>query len=50
MLDADVKLYSAGNGIDRTFFSSGAVAETKLNEVNWDSYAFTFGARYHFGP
>ena len=30
-------------GTDRVFFSDGTMSETPLNEVNWESYALTFG-------
>lgn len=30
-------------GIDRVFFSNGTVVETRLNEVNWDSYSLMIG-------
>ncbi len=33
--------WSTDHGIDRTFFASGATSETRLNEVNWKSTAFT---------
>jgi len=35
-------------GIDRTFFSSGAVGDTRLNEVNWISDAITIGLKYAY--
>ncbi|GEM_PF-990201 len=47
-LNADIKVWNAGPGIDRTFASSGATAETRLNEVEWLSYAVTGGLTYHF--
>lgn len=44
----DVKRFKTGEGTDRTFFSNGTTAETKLNEVNWKSYAMMMGLRYRF--
>ncbi|MEK6791658.1 MAG: TonB-dependent receptor [Deltaproteobacteria bacterium] len=30
-------------GIDRTYFSNGVIADTRLNEANWTSYEFLAG-------
>jgi len=38
--------WHASSGTDRTFFSSGAVGDTRLNEANWTSDAFTVGVKY----
>jgi len=46
--NAEIKDYETFPGIDRTFFASGAVIDTQLNEVKWDVYAFMFGATYEF--
>lgn len=35
-------------GQDRTFFSSGVVTDTRLNEVNWESVSLSLGARCRF--
>lgn len=40
--------WSAKDGTDRTFFTSGATATTKFNEVNWDSYSYRAGVTYRF--
>jgi len=40
--------WRAEDGIDRTFFSNGTIIETRLNEVDWNSVAFTLGAAYDF--
>ena len=42
----DYQEWSADHGTDRTFFSDGSVEETRLNEVNWKSYAITVGLSY----
>lgn len=47
-LNADIQDWETGKGIDRTFFSSGTISETQLNEVNWDSYAIMLGAACRF--
>lgn len=48
-LSADYQRWKAHNkGIDTTFFSGGYVGETKLNEVNWNSYGFNLGVEYNF--
>jgi len=47
-LNVDVKNWSAGAGIDRTFSSTGTISETRFNEVNWISYAVMGGITYHF--
>jgi hypothetical protein len=36
-------------GLDRLYYANGSVAETRLNEVNWDSYALMLGVVYRFG-
>jgi hypothetical protein len=40
--------WQTGSGVDRTFFSDGTSAETRLNEVNWKSYAIMCGIAYRF--
>ena len=44
----DYQSWSTDHGIDRVFFASGTTAETRLNEVNWESYAAMIGLAYHF--
>lgn len=44
----DLRSWQARGGTDRTFFSDGTTADTRLNEVNWSSYAFTAGVKYGF--
>jgi hypothetical protein len=41
--------WSTDPGHDRLDYANGSVAETRLNEVNWDSYAFMLGVVYRFG-
>jgi len=42
----DYQDWSTDHGTDRTFFSDGSVEETRLNEVNWKSYAIMVGLSY----
>jgi hypothetical protein len=41
--------WSTEPGLDRLYYAGGSVAETRLNEVDWDSYAFMLGMVYRFG-
>jgi len=41
--------WSADPGLDRLYYANGSIAETRLNEVNWDSYALMLGLVYRFG-
>lgn len=41
--------WSTDPGLDRLYYANGSVAETRLNEVNWDSYALMLGLVYRFG-
>ncbi|MCK4502274.1 MAG: hypothetical protein KAU22_04510, partial [Desulfuromonadales bacterium] len=36
------------NGIDRIFMADGTVGKSRLNQVNWESYALTTGVQYRF--
>jgi hypothetical protein len=40
--------WSTDPGIDRTFFSSGATSDTRLNQVNWESWSVSLGGQYRF--
>lgn len=44
----DYQDWSTDHGTDRTFFSDGSVEETRLNEVNWKSYAIMVGLSCRF--
>jgi len=44
----DLRDWQARNGTDRTFFTDGTTYDTRLNEVNWNSYAFMAGVKYGF--
>ena len=41
--------WSTDPGLDRLYYANGSIAETRLNEVNWDSYALMLGLVYRFG-
>jgi outer membrane protein W len=47
-LRADVENWDTDYGTDRTYFSSGATSDTRLNVVNWESLAIMLGATYRF--
>jgi len=40
--------WSTDSGTDKVFFSDGSTATTKLNEVNWTSYALSLGLSLRF--
>ncbi len=40
--------WSTDSGTDKVFFSDGSTAKTKLNEVNWSSYALSLGVSLRF--
>ena len=41
--------WSTNAGTDRLYYANGSVAETRLNEVEWDSFALMVGVVYRFG-
>ncbi len=45
-LNGDIQNWRADDGIDRTFFSNGTSAETRFNEVEWDSFSAMLGMSY----
>jgi hypothetical protein len=47
-LNYDYQRWTTGSGVDRTYFSWGEVAETRLNEVNWESSALMLAVSYRF--
>jgi len=47
-LNLNVQDWKTDPGIDRTFFTSGAIVEIRLNEVNWESKALMLGSTYSF--
>ena len=48
LISALIQNWETESGIDRTYFSDGSVGKTRLNQVNWDSYALTTGVQYLF--
>ncbi|HHP7236386.1 MAG TPA: hypothetical protein ACFCUC_17275 [Desulfobacterales bacterium] len=47
-VDAKYQDWETDPGIDRIFLADGTVLTTRLNEVNWESYALTVGIRCRF--
>jgi hypothetical protein len=41
--------WSTDPGVDRLYYANGSIAETRLNEVAWDSYSLMVGVVYRFG-
>ncbi|MDP8266254.1 MAG: TonB-dependent receptor [Candidatus Aceula meridiana] len=48
-ITGDLNFWKADKGLDRVYFSNGAVVDTQLNEVIWRSYALMLSATYRFG-
>lgn len=48
-LAANYQQWSTDPGTDLVFLTNGAILATRLNEVNWDSFAILIGATYCFG-
>ncbi len=44
----DYQDWSTDGGIDKVFFSDGSTVKTKLNQVNWTSYALSLGISLRF--
>lgn len=40
--------WSAEGGVNRQFLANGTTAESRMHEINWDSYALMLGAKYGF--
>jgi hypothetical protein len=47
-LNVTYQEWSTDHGVDRVFLADGRVLETRLNEVNWDSFAVFAGVTYRF--
>lgn len=48
LFSGTLQYWRTGDGIDTTYFTDGTRGGTRLNEVNWDSYAAMVGLRYQF--
>ncbi|UCD79556.1 MAG: hypothetical protein JSW26_29895 [Desulfobacterales bacterium] len=46
--DFDYQSWGAKDGNDKVFFADGTTGKTRLNEVNWSSYAFRLGLEIRF--
>ena len=47
-LNGHIQNWETESGHDRTFFTDGTVGLSRLNQVNWDSYALTTSVAYRF--
>lgn len=48
LLNGNIQNWRTDSGTDRTYFNDGQVGKSRLNQVNWDSYALTTGLQYLF--
>jgi hypothetical protein len=48
LLNGNIQNWHTDSGTDRTYFQDGYVGRSRLNQVNWDSYALTTGVEYLF--
>jgi len=44
----DYQDWSTDGGVDKVFFADGSTVKTRLNEVNWTSYALSLGVSLRF--
>lgn len=47
-LEGNFQTWSTDPGLDRTYFKNSPTSETRLNQVNWDSWNVSLGAKYRF--
>lgn len=48
VFSGNVQSWQTGDGVDTTYYADGTRGGTRVNEVNWSSYALMFGLRYLF--
>ncbi|WP_321390666.1 hypothetical protein [uncultured Desulfuromusa sp.] len=48
VFSGNIQNWKTESGSDRTYFTDGSVGLSRLNQVNWDSYALTTGLQYQF--
>ena len=48
-LSATYQRWTTDAGIDRAFYANGRIVETRLNQVNWDSFSMMLSLTYQFG-
>ncbi len=48
LLSGKIQKWETESGTDRIFLADGTVGLSRLNQVNWDSYALTMGMQYQF--
>lgn len=44
----DMQAFRAAAGLDRTYMTTGAIVDTELNEVNWNSFSLMAGLKRGF--
>jgi hypothetical protein len=44
----DIQAFRTTAGLDRTYMASGAIIDTELNEVNWNSFSLMAGLKRGF--
>lgn len=47
-LSGNYQVWNTGHGSHRAFLAAGGTESTRLNEVNWESYALQTGVSYRF--
>lgn len=48
IFSGNVQSWQTGDGVDTTYYANGSRGGTRVNEVNWSSYALMLGLRYGF--
>ncbi len=48
LFDFNIMNMQADNGLDIVYLSDGTIGGTRLNAVNWESWAISIGAEYSF--
>ncbi|MEA3362920.1 MAG: hypothetical protein U9Q61_06580 [Thermodesulfobacteriota bacterium] len=48
LFDGKIQTWEAESGTDRIYFSDGTAGMSRLNQVNWSSYALMTGVQYQF--
>jgi hypothetical protein len=47
-VNANYQDWDTDSGVERTFFADGTTFDTRLNDVDWDSFAIMLGLTYRF--
>ena len=48
LFSSNIQSWETESGTDRTYFADGTKGLSRLNHVNWESYALTTGVQYRF--